>query len=85
MALVTQHVSSEIQARASAAYSEFVAAHGLEGWNITIIGLQAPAVAVTVETPNGDLFGPHQFALTLTFQEDLRAFLEFRYREQTLE
>lgn len=79
--LVTQRISQRLESWCEAAHSAFLASHNLAYWQLTVIGLQVPAVSVTSEAPSGDVVGPTEVALTLSFEEDLRTFLESHYQQ----
>lgn len=82
--LVTQHISKQLERWCEAAHSEFLASHSLDYWRLTVIGLLAPVILVTSETPGGDLRGPNEIEVTPNFQVDLRSLLDAHYVEHSV-
>ena len=79
--LVTVHVSATIDGQCLQAHTEFLKAHNINMWMLTVLGLQAPAVSATSNPPDGHEGTTKDIALTLDFQTDLRQFLESQYAE----
>ena len=81
--LVTQHISKQLESWCQEAHSAFLAAHNLDYWSLTVIGLPPPVVIVASETPGGDVLGPKEIEVTENFRDDLRSLLESHYGQQT--
>lgn len=78
--LATTNLSMSIDAQCVAVHTEFLKAHKLDRWPLTVVGAQQPYVWTNSFAPDGRPETQETITLTLDFAKDLREFLEREYR-----
>jgi hypothetical protein len=78
--LVISLVSVSVRAQCEAAHAEFLQAHGLPAWVLTIVGSQQPKLSAGSKAPD-NVDGSTEITLTLDLPSDLRAFLERQFSD----
>jgi len=79
--LTTAYLSKTIDAQCLAIHDEFLKAHDIKTWDLTVVGSQQPEVSATSNPPDGHEGITTTITLTLDFGDDLRTFLEAEYQK----
>jgi hypothetical protein len=74
--LATTNLSGSIDAQCVAVHAEFLKAHKLDRWALTVVGTQQPYVWANSFPPDDRPETQETITLTLDFAKDLRQFLE---------
>lgn len=79
--LVTVNLSQTFDVQCMAVHDQFLKAHGIKMWALTVVGSQQPEVTATSNPPDGHEGSTKTITLTLDFPDDLRLFLETEYQQ----